>query len=116
MVTWIYYQDASHIIENNTDAPWNVVLEKIFVNMAKRKNFYRSAFEEHGQNALIDYIVEHDILIYRRKLKENLNVDVLDKDLLFSIEYHAYACAHITKNWLCNGAEKPQAKELANLL
>lgn len=115
LVTWIYYQDATQIIDNYKDEAWNIVLERIFETMAKRKNFYKNAFEENGQNALIDYLVEHDILIYEKKLKESLNTDILDNNLKFAIEYHSYACVHITKKWLSTDT-KMSPKELAELM
>lgn len=47
LVTWVYYQDASEIIDTHKDESWDIVLEKIFENMLKRKDFYRKAFEEN---------------------------------------------------------------------
>ena len=68
--------------------------------MNERKLFYQNAFEENGQNALIDYLVEHDISIYESKFKEKIQKQDLDPALAFAIKYHSYACAHLTKNWL----------------
>lgn len=83
--------------------------------MLKRRNFYRNAFEENSQNALIDYLVEHDILIYERKFKESLKINELDASLAFAIKYHAYACANIVKNWL-NSESNTSPQELAKLM
>ncbi|HVI39594.1 MAG TPA: TetR/AcrR family transcriptional regulator C-terminal domain-containing protein [Anaerovoracaceae bacterium] len=115
LVTWIYYQDASQIIDTYKDESWDVVLEKIFENMLKRRNFYRNVFEENCQNALIDYLVEHDILIYEKKLKDKMQIKDLDASLNFAIKYHAYACANITKNWL-NSASSISPQELAKMM
>jgi len=115
LVTWIYYQDASQIIETHKDESWDVVLEKIFENMLKHKSFYRNAFEENSQNVLIDYLVEHDILIYEKKFKESMQIKKLDASLTFAIKYHAYACANIFKNWL-NSESNTSPKELATMM
>ena len=100
LVTWIYYEDATKIISENSDESWEIVLEKIFQKLLSRKSFYKNALEENGQNALIDYFVEHDILIYKNKLKLSLKTEHFDDNLKFAIEYHAYACAHMTKKLL----------------
>jgi probable dihydroxyacetone kinase regulator len=115
LVTWIYFQDASHIIETNKEESWDIVLEKIFENMLERKLFYQNAFEENGQNALIDYLVEHDISIYESKFKEKIQKQDLDPALAFAIKYHSYACAHLTKNWL-NSEIRISPQDLARMM
>ena len=70
LVTWIYFQDASHIIDANKEESWDIVLEKIFENMIERKTFYQNAFEENGQNALIDYLVSTTFPSTKTNLKK----------------------------------------------
>ncbi|MBQ9157653.1 MAG: TetR/AcrR family transcriptional regulator C-terminal domain-containing protein [Eubacterium sp.] len=119
LVTWIYYQDAQKTIDQYPGESWDYVLEKIFEKMDQRRAFYKNAFSETGQNALIDYMVEHDILIYKDKLKKLLIDPDTEKEIIFAIEYHAYACAHLTKQWLTKetglSAEKMAARMYQNM-
>lgn len=115
LVTWIYYQDATQLIDTYKNELWDVVLEKIFEKMLQRRDFYTNAFEDHSQNALIEYLVEYDILIYENKLKHKLQVKALDEQLAFAIQYHAYACVHMTKSWL-NSELDTTPRQLAQLM
>lgn len=100
LVTWIYYNDVVKVMNESKNLPWEQVLLNNFIKLREKDSFYKEAFKDYGQNALIDYIHNHDVTIYVDMLKEK-NIDAeKDKDLMFSIHYHAYACVHMTKHWL----------------
>lgn len=71
LVTWIYIQDIVSVCEANLDKPWPESLKIGYRNFENRRDFYRNAFQDDSTNAL-----------------------------MFTVTYHAYACAEITKKWL----------------
>ena len=119
LVTWIYYRDVIKIIEKHPDTPWEEVLEKIFTTLREKDAFYKKAFCATGQNALIDHMFEHDIKIYNDMLNKKGICLKDNKELLYYVHYHSYACVHITKQWLLNEAHispKQQTKRMLNAM
>ena len=100
LITWILYQDAVYTIDENAGLPWDEILTKIFEKLYSRKSFYANALSDHGQNALINDLLEHDIKLYKEILQKKLHTEKLDEELEFSIKYHAYSCVNLTKEWL----------------
>lgn len=101
LMTWIYYQDAVSTIEACPNTPWNIVMARIFEKMDQKRAFYKNAFSDNGQNALIHSILEHEILLYSCMLRgKESSTDIWEDDLRFSIEYHSRACVYVTKQWL----------------
>jgi len=98
LVTWIYAQDIVAVCEAHPNSPWSDVLKICYHNLMARRDFYRNAFQDDSTNALIHYIVAFQIDLYTDILKRK-GVAV-DDALLFTVTYHAYACAEITKKWL----------------
>jgi len=105
LVTWIYKTEADEIVDQMTDATWQEIATEILKKMQTKRQFYKNAFSEEGQNSLIEYLVKYDTELYTRILKTRSNVKELHELLLFSIECHSIACVNMTKKWIDFGME-----------
>lgn len=107
LVTWVYSQDVEAVCDAHMDQSWSEVLQICFENLQARQSFYRNACADDSGYSVIRYIVEYQVDLYTRILiKKGLYID---EDLAFIIMYHAYACAHITRDWFA--ARKPVSPE-----
>ncbi|MEH7248174.1 TetR/AcrR family transcriptional regulator C-terminal domain-containing protein [Neobacillus niacini] len=119
LVTWIYKTDSDRIVNTSPTASWWEIISAILEVMEQKRSFYVKIFREEGQNNLIDYLVAYDVELYTRILRERKEVIRLDESLLFSIEYHSYACVHMTKRWIMqypHKAPKKYAQELLSVM
>ncbi|MBQ9061561.1 MAG: TetR/AcrR family transcriptional regulator C-terminal domain-containing protein [Eubacterium sp.] len=100
LVEWIYTQDIVAVCESNMDRPWREVLELAFENLMSRKDFYMNAFRDESTNALINFVNAFQVELYGALIKRH--EETINDEMTFILNYHAFACAEVTKRWLAD--------------
>ena len=67
--------------------------------------FYRRAYEDTSQNALLKYMTEYFTEKYIQAAKERLHVDRLEPKLLFSIKLYSYGAVNMSRQWILKEEE-----------
>ncbi len=105
LVEWIYKQDIVLICQSNSDKPWRETLELAYENLLSRQKFYKNAFQDDSTNALINYVLTYQKEIYTFMVARYKTA--IDESMSFMINYHAFACAEVTKQWLTDPDPMP---------
>lgn len=105
LVAWIFWQDAFQT---------NVIGVKEAAaglnRMRQDAIFYKRAYEDSGQNALWQYMLEYFTEQYTKRAREILKAKVLDPQLQFSIRLYCYGAMGMTREWLLHDNITPAEK------
>lgn len=107
LVEWIYTNDVNVILQNNQGKEWQEVLLALYTNFYNKRAFYKSVFSDTSQNSLYEYLYNYDIHFYCELIKAKNDTNIIDDDLLFSIQYHANACLQMTRAWIIDNPDTP---------
>ncbi len=100
LVTWIYINDLNRVMSDLSTQHWQEITLAILSEMDKKRSFYKNAYKVTGQNSLLDYLIEYDVMFITELLKSHSHIKELDSELAFALHYHSYARAHMTKQWM----------------
>ena len=64
--------------------------------------FYKRAYEDTSQNALWHYMLEYFVRRYTELVKEKLDTDNLDTQLVYSIRFYCMGSIGMTQEWVLN--------------
>lgn len=109
LVAWIFYNGASGI---NVIDP-----REAAENMRKMKQemlFFRRAYEDQSQNALMKYIREYYTAEFVRAA-ENITGGKLSAQLLFSIRLYACGATEACREWILDDHDTP-AEEIVEMM
>lgn len=115
LVSWIYQKQAAEIIEDFPRISWIDVIIDLFKSMEKDYLFYSKVLIDDGQNSLLNYMVDYDVKVYTSMLHSVGGIDKIDKQLSFDIQFHAFACVHMTQQWIMK-KERETPEEIAHKL
>lgn len=115
LIAWIYSKDVEQSIQECEGIYCEQQLTLQLLNMQKQRSFYKKAFEDKSQNALTYYIREVNKDITETVLKNRLNVNTLNEELLFAINFNSYAWIGCIIDWICN-RQTLSASEYARMM
>lgn len=105
LAAWIFTKDY----ENSLQLTNGVFLEEhgaeILRKMYEHRHFYRKAFTDKSQNAVSKYVYDYFVSLGSEAVKKMQNTDTIDKETLYFIKSHAFACVGHTIEWLCGEAD-----------
>lgn len=104
LVAWIFTRTMENSMSNSNGF---MGLEESIDSLSEIKAeaaFYRKAFMDYSQNALRHYILDYDIELYERMLKESLQVEELPEDIRFSVRYHCHGCLGLSIDWITSNS------------
>ena len=97
LVAWMFYTEAY-----GTDI---ISIASAAAGMNKMKQnilFYKRAYEDTSQNALWHYMLEYFVRRYTELVKEKLDTNNLDTQLVYSIRFYCMGSIGMTQEWVLN--------------
>lgn len=110
LIAWIYLKDWETSIQQAEGYFCEKQLENLLSIIKKNLSFYKRAFEDTTQNALMFYVRKVNIEITKNALKNILNIDELSEEQFFAINYNSYAWIGSIVEWTKNNAVVPVDK------
>ncbi len=102
LVAWIFVRAAEGVDVIDPEAAAQSIRE-----MKEDILFYRRAYEDRSQNALLQYMTEYFIDKYTRAAKEKLQAGQLDASLEFSIRLYCYGAVLMSREWILGNTVIP---------
>jgi probable dihydroxyacetone kinase regulator len=100
LVSWIYEQDLQKSVRLSGE-PYGVnQLEQLLLILQADQTFYRKAFHDSGQNALLSYILQSNIRLAREVLGEQQALVNLTREEEFQIRVYTYAWCGCLQDWI----------------
>lgn len=99
LVAWMFLQDFAGEFGNTTPGYDAGVLNQATIRMAKRRNFYQRAFDDHSQNSISEYLQEFNMQISRDAVMHHTGSE-LTEDQEFAVRYHVYGIVGMFRDWL----------------
>jgi len=115
LVSWIYQRQSSEIIKKFPAITWFDVIVNLFRTMEQDYLFYSKVLVDDDQNSLVNYMVDYDVEVYRTMLLTVGGFQKIDEQLTFDIQFHAFACVHMTQLWILK-KERETPEQLAHKL
>lgn len=100
LVSWIYEQDLQASLEISGGRFCQAQLEKLLVTMMAEQTFYRKAFHDSGQNALLSYILQSNLRVARETRGHGEAPEELSRENEFRIRVYTYAWCGCMKDWI----------------
>lgn len=94
LVAWMFFQMASDISVIHPEES-----ARALNSMKQDYNFYKRAYENCSQNALVTYMLEHFVKRYEELAKELTKTDELDPQIVFFIRMYCYGCVGMSREW-----------------
>lgn len=101
LVNWIYSSDLEKVMSENSSESWSTVTYLFFQKLNEKRAFYKKVLIDSGQNSLLEHSQTHFVSVFLNSLSR-FGKFPINKDLEFSMNYHAYACSNMTRQWLLN--------------
>ncbi|WP_157739738.1 TetR/AcrR family transcriptional regulator C-terminal domain-containing protein [Paenibacillus kribbensis] len=101
LVNWIYSSDVEKVMSENSSEPWSTVTYLFFQKLNEKRAFYKKVLVESGQNSLLEHSHTYFVSLYLNSLSQ-FGTFPINKDLEFFMNYHAFACSNMTRQWLLN--------------
>ncbi len=102
LIAWIYQKDIEKSIVQAGGYFSEKQMEYFLIIIQENQLFYKKAFEDTTQNALMYYVRNVNIQITETVLKKRLNIDKLTEEQLFAINYNSYAWIGCIIDWANN--------------
>lgn len=112
LVAWIYQRQSAEIINKFPAIPWIDVIISLFKAMEEDYVFYSKVLKDDNQNSLVNYMVDYDVEVYTTMLRTVGGIQKIDQQLAFDIQFHAFACVHMTRLWIME-RDRETPEELA---
>ena len=100
LVSWIYEQDLQKSVRLSGESFGVNQLEQLLLIMQADQTFYRKAFHDSGQNALLTYILQSNIRLAREVLRDSHALDHLTREQEFQIRVYTYAWCGCLQDWI----------------
>lgn len=100
LVNWIYAAEIDRAFNSASVEPFLTRLIRLYESMYEQRSFYRKVFAMNGQNALVEYIVEHDNKLQKKLILEHDPSAVIDAQTEFAIDFYSCAAIYMTRYWL----------------
>ena len=114
LVTWIYEQDVRRTVQQH--GRYNAAqLEMLLELMQQEQVFYRKAFADSAQNALLPYIQQMILSMTRSAVKDRRSGEDLTQEEQFTINFLAYSWCRCLVDWI-EGKYTLSAGEYAQLM
>ena len=115
LIAWIYEQDLVESMGRFGGRYSESQLEKLLLRMAEEQTFYRRAFNDSGQNALLPHILQSNIRLARQLLQNLQILENLSQEDEFYIHIYTYAWCGCLQDWV-NGRYDFTAAQYARLM
>lgn len=100
LVNWIYATEIDKAFNSTPHEPFITRLIRLYESIDKQRSFYKKVFSINGQNALVEYIVEHDDALQKKLILEHNLSAVIDSQTEFAIDFYSCAAIYMTRYWL----------------
>ena len=100
LVCWIYEQDLMEAMDGFGGRYSEARIEKLLLRMAEEQTFYRRAFNDSGQNALLPYILQSNIHLARQLMGDRQMLENLTQEDAFHIHMYTYAWCGCLQDWV----------------
>lgn len=100
LVAWIFTQDYDAALFETGGQYLKEHAIAILRRMKKREAFYRKAFSDRSQNAIMQYLLDYFTLLGENAVRTELGEEALDTDAKYAIRGHSFACVGHTLEWL----------------
>ena len=114
LAAWIFTKDYENALLSTNGVFLEEHAAETLRTMYKNRHFYRKAFTDKSQNAISRYIFAYFVNLGSQAVKEMQDTEIIDKETLYSIKSHSFACVGHTIEWLC-GETDYTAEEFAHL-
>lgn len=115
LIAWIYEQDLQAAL-SSSDGHYHVdQLENLLLRMQKEHVFYKKAFADSTQNALLPYIRQMNIRLAKAVQLNRQNTDALTPEEEFHINFFTYSWCYCLLDWI-NGTYDLTAAQYAQLM
>ena len=115
LVSWIYEQDLQKSVRLSGESYGVNQLEQLLLILQADQIFYRKAFHDSGQNALLSYILQSNIRLAREVLGEQQTLVNLTREEEFQIRVYTYAWCGCLQDWI-SGRYDFSAEKYAGLM
>jgi len=115
LISWIYEQDLRESMVRSGEEFGESQLEQLLLIMQAEQTYYRKAFHDSGQNALLPYILQSNIRLARKLMQEKPIPENLSREDEFQIRVYTYAWCGCLQDWV-NGRFDFSAARYARLM
>lgn len=115
LVTWIYEQDVEKTLAMCGGCYNEAQMEQLLILMQREQIFYRKAFADSDQNALLPYIQQMIRSVSRTVVQEQRSGDPLTQEEQFTINFLSYSWCRCLADWV-EGKYSMTAREYARLM
>ena len=99
LVAWMFLQDFAGEFGDQEPEYTPGKLNQSAIRMAKRRNFYQRAFDDHSQNSITDYMIDFNMQITREAVRYHTGKELMD-DQVFAVKFHIYGVMGMFSEWL----------------
>ena len=99
LVAWMFLQDFAGEFGDQEPEYTPGKLNQSAIRMAKRRNFYQRAFDDHSQNSITDYMIDFNMQITREAVLYHTGKELTD-DQVFAVKFHIYGVMGMFTEWL----------------
>lgn len=110
LVAWIYWKDLETSVREYSGNLCEEQLACLLNRLDAERAFYRKVFSETAQNSLDDSIYRYNVEKTEELLKQHLEENSINEELLFSIRYHAAAWVACMRQWVVSSSPCPAAE------
>lgn len=100
LVSWIYEQDMLESMGGFGGRYSEAQIEMLLLRLAEEQTFYRRAFNDSGQNALLPYILQSNIRMAKQLLQNDHILENLTQEDEFHIHMYTYAWCGCLQDWV----------------
>ncbi len=99
LVAWIFLQDFAGEFGDQEPEYSPSKLNQSAIRMAKRRNFYQKAFDDHSQNSITNYMIDFNLQITRDAVRYHTGQELNDEQV-FAVKFHIYGVMGMFTEWL----------------
>lgn len=114
LIAWIYMQDYSSALEGTGGKYIEEHAVAALYRIEAKRSFYKKVFSDHSQNAIHQYMFDYYVALGIDAVKRHFHLETLDKETIYAIKSHSFACVGHTKEWL-EGKSGYTPEEFAHL-
>ena len=100
LIAWIYEQDLQRSLQLAGGRYSVSQLEQLLLIMGREQLFYRKAFDDSGQNALLPYILQSNTRYVRDIIQGHPSAQPLSREEEFQIHIYTYAWCGCLQDWI----------------
>lgn len=101
LAAWIYEQTFQQILHGSDGVFRLEEMEKLLLALREDRMFYKKLFEDHSQNALLQYIQQVNISYTRQILLQEMGGEELSDETEFAMRFFSHAWMGCIRDWIC---------------